>query len=220
MAAEGAAELVAELAAMGAVAGVEACDVADRAAVTGLLARYREQLTAVVHTAGVLDDGVIGSLTPERLASVLRPKVDGAWNLHEAASGHQLRAFVLFSSVSGTFGGPGQGNYAAANAFLDGLARRRRAAGLPAVSLAWGPWTQVGGMTGALSEADIQRMTRSGTPAVSPDQGLALVDAALAGTEPGGVPGRLDPAALWGPGAIPRLVRGPGPTPAPRAATA
>src|SRR5260370_30642309 len=107
MAAGGAAELVAELAAMGAVAAVEACDVADRAAVTGLLARYREQLTAVVHTAGVLDDGVIGSLTPERLASVLRPNVDGAWNLLEAASRHQLRAVVLFSAVSGAIAGTG-----------------------------------------------------------------------------------------------------------------
>src|ERR1035438_2509699 len=109
---------------MGAVATVAACDVCDRAAVTALLARCGAQVTAVVHTAGLVDDGVIGSLTPERLAAVLRPKVDGAWNLHKELMSHNVRAFVLRSSVSGTFGGPGQGNYAAANAFLDGLGAR------------------------------------------------------------------------------------------------
>jgi pimaricinolide synthase PimS1 len=220
LAAEGAAELVAELAAMGAVAAVEACDVCDRAAVTALLARYGNQVTAVVHAAGLLDDGVIGSLTPERLASVLRPKVDGAWNLHEATSRHNVRAFVLFSSVAGTFGGPGQGNYAAGNAFLDGLARHRRAAGLPVVSLAWGPWTQADGMTGALGEVGVQRMTRSGMLPLSPDQGLALFDTALAGTEPVQLAVRLDLAALRARGEIPPLFQGLIGTPARRSAAA
>ncbi|HEX9357123.1 MAG TPA: type I polyketide synthase, partial [Streptosporangiaceae bacterium] len=218
-AAPGAGDLVAELAGLGAAAVVEACDVADRQAVAGLLARYRDRVTAVIHAAGVLDDGVIASLTPARLAAVLWPKVDGAWHLHQAA-GAGLRAFVLFSSVSGTLGGPGQGSYAAANAFLDGLARHRRAAGLPAVSLAWGPWTQAGGMTEGLGEAAVQRMTRSGTPPLSPDQGLALFDAAAASTEPVLLPVRLDLAALRARGEVPALFRALIGTPARRPATA
>jgi acyl carrier protein len=215
--APGAAGLVAELAGLGAAAVVEACDVADRQEVAGLLARHR--VTAVIHAAGVLDDGVIASLTSDRLAAVLAPKVDGAWNLHQAA-GADLRAFVVFSSVAGTFGGPGQGSYAAANAFLDGLARHRRAAGHPAVSLAWGPWTQSGGMTEGLGEAAVQRMTRSGMPPLSPEAGLALFDAAAASTEPVLLPVRLDLAALRSRGEAPALFHALIGTPRPRPATA
>ncbi|MGV9270965.1 SDR family NAD(P)-dependent oxidoreductase, partial [Kitasatospora sp. NPDC003701] len=204
--AEGAAELVAELAALGAEVLVEACDVADRAAVAGLVARH--PVGAVVHAAGVLDDGVVGSLTPERLSAVLRPKVDAAWHLHEATKDLDLSAFVVFSSVSGTFGGPGQANYAAGNAFLDALAQYRRAAGLPGVSLAWGPWTRDGGMTGALGDADVERMTRSGMPPLTPEQGLALFDAATSHEEPALLPVRLDLAALRARGEVPALLRG------------
>ncbi|MDT0610827.1 type I polyketide synthase [Streptomyces sp. DSM 40712] len=187
-AAEGAAELVAELAGLGATAEVVACDLADRAAAERLLSEH--PVRAVVHCAGVLDDGVIASLTPERLDTVLRPKADAAWHLHEltAARSDGLTHFVLFSSAAGVLGAPGQGNYAAANAFLDALAAHRRAAGLPAQSLAWGQWAQAGGMA--------PETARSGLPALSAQEGLALLDAALACPRPALVPVRLDLAAL------------------------
>ncbi|MGW6598922.1 SDR family NAD(P)-dependent oxidoreductase [Streptomyces sp. NPDC055036] len=174
--AEGAGELRDELAAQGAEVVFAACDVADREAVAALLAEH--SVTAVVHTAGVLDDGTIGSLTPERIDTVFRPKVDAAWNLHELTRDLDLSAFVLFSSASGVFGGPGQGNYAAANTFLDALAQHRRFAGLPATSLAWGLWAEASGMSGQLDEADVKRMSRGGLIPLRTAQGLALFDAA------------------------------------------
>ncbi|WP_457757603.1 SDR family NAD(P)-dependent oxidoreductase, partial [Streptomyces rochei] len=193
-AAEGVEGLVAELSRAGARVSVEACDVADGAAVADLVARHG--VGAVVHSAGVLDDGTVESLTPERLTGVLRPKVDAAWNLHEATKDLDLDAFVLFSSMSGILGGPGQANYAAGNTFLDALARHRRALGLPATSLAWGPWTQDAGMIGTLSDTDVRRIARAGMPELTPEQGAALFDAALASGEPNVLPVRLDLAAL------------------------
>ncbi|MFE1863453.1 type I polyketide synthase, partial [Streptomyces anandii] len=180
MRAEGAAELVAELTALGANVRVAECDVSDRAGVHALLARVPDAhpLTAVVHTAGVLDDGLVPSLTPERVDTVFRPKADAALHLHEATRRLDLAAFVLFSSAAGTFGTPGQANYAAANAFLDALARQRRAEGLPAVSIAWGLWEQRSAMTGELSEADLRRMARSGVLPLSSRRGLELFDTA------------------------------------------
>ncbi|NBH10003.1 beta-ketoacyl reductase, partial [Amycolatopsis sp. SID8362] len=171
-----AAELVAELSGLGARVEIAACDLGDRAAVEALVAGV--PLDAVIHTAGVVDDGVLGSLTPERFATVLRSKADSAWHLHELTRGHGLSAFVTFSSVSGLFGGPGQANYAAANSFLDALAQHRRALGLPGLSLAWGAWAEPTGMTSGLTDADRQRMVRSGMPPLSTEQGLALFDAA------------------------------------------
>ncbi|MGW1402896.1 SDR family NAD(P)-dependent oxidoreductase [Streptomyces sp. NPDC002405] len=178
--APGATALSEELSALGAEVTVRACDVSDRAAVDALLASLPPEhpLTAVVHTAGVLDDATIGSLTADRLDTVLRPKADAAWHLHEATRALPLTGFVLYSSVAGVTGGPGQGNYAAANTFLDALAAHRAAQGLPALSLAWGPWGQGAGMTGTLSDADIERMERSGMPPLTERQGLALFDAA------------------------------------------
>ncbi|WP_455432901.1 SDR family NAD(P)-dependent oxidoreductase, partial [Streptomyces rochei] len=193
-AAEGVEGLVAELSRAGARVSVEACDVADGAAVADLVARHG--VGAVVHSAGVLDDGTVASLTPERLAGVLRPKVDAAWNLHEATKDLDLDAFVLFSSMSGILGGPGQANYAAGNTFLDALARHRRSLGLPATSLAWGPWTQDAGMIGTLSDTDVRRIARAGMPELTPEQGAALFDAALASGEPNVLPVRFDLAAL------------------------
>ncbi|MGW5696940.1 SDR family NAD(P)-dependent oxidoreductase, partial [Streptomyces asiaticus] len=194
--APGADELATELAELGASVSWAACDVADRDALAAALATVPAEhpLTAVVHTAGVLDDGVIGSLTSERVDHVMRPKVDAAWNLHELTRELDLTAFVLFSSSSGVFGGPGQGNYAASNAFLDALARHRAAQGLPATALAWGLWAGAG-MGSTLDEADIARMRRAGLPPLPVAEGLALLDTALTVSEASLVPMRLQEAA-------------------------
>ncbi|MFE3380444.1 type I polyketide synthase [Streptomyces anulatus] len=194
----GAADLVAELSGAGARVTVVACDSADRDALVGVLAAVpgEHPLTGVVHAAGVLDDAVLDALTPERLDRVLRPKVDAAAHLHELTRDMGLTAFVLFSSVSGMLGTPGQGNYAAANAFLDALARVRRAEGLPALSLAWGLWEAEGTMTSGLSDADLKRLARSGVLPLTVEQGLALFDAACATGEPELAAARLDLTAL------------------------
>ena len=197
-AARGVAALAADLAGQGAGVQVAACDAADRADLAGLLAQVpaRDPLTAVVHTAGLLDDGVIGSLTPARVDAVMRPKADAAWHLHQLTVAADLEAFILFSSAAATFGGAGQGNYAAANTFLDGLAASRRAAGLPATSMAWGLWADASAMTGHLSEADRARLTRGGMTALSAQDGLALLDLAAGRDEAQLVLVRLDVAGL------------------------
>ncbi|MFJ5897055.1 SDR family NAD(P)-dependent oxidoreductase [Streptomyces sp. NPDC093064] len=218
--ADGASKLVAELEELGAEVTVRACDVADREAVAALVAATPQDrpLSAVVHTAGVLDDGVVGSLTPDRLATVLRPKADAVWHLHEATRGLDLDAFVVYSSVAGVFGGAGQANYAAANTFLDALMARRRADGLPGVSLAWGPWEQDSGMTGTLSDAEADRLARSGMPPLTVEQGHALFDAVVAGDRALALPVRLDLAVLRARGDVPALLRGLIRVPARRAA--
>ncbi|WP_432215350.1 type I polyketide synthase [Streptomyces lydicus] len=203
-------ELAAEVRGLGVEAVVVACDVADRGVLAGVFAEHR--VSAVVHAAGVLDDGVVEGLSPERVGGVLRPKVEGAVVLDEVSRGVDLKAFVLFSSAAGTLGGPGQGSYAAANAFLDALAQRRRAQGLPATSLGWGLWDTAGGMTDELTDTDRHRLSRSGVQGLSTDDGLALLDAACATEEPHLLPLRLDLGALRaaadGPGDVPAMLRG------------
>ncbi|MEU3354634.1 type I polyketide synthase [Streptomyces sp. NPDC037389] len=206
--AAGVAALRAALERSGARVDVLACDVADRARLTDVVARYAATLTAVVHAAGVLDDGILESLTPERLEAVLRPKADAAWALHEATGDLPLSRFVLFSSAAGLLGNPGQANYAAANAFLDALARHRAALGLPALSLAWGPWGGQDGMAAA-------RPDRPGGAAVDgllrpmpPARALALFDAALATDEPVLAPLLIAPPSAGAtPGSVPPLLR-------------
>jgi acyl carrier protein len=153
-------------------------------------------LRGVVHAAGVLDDGVVGSLTSERLERVMAPKVAGAWNLHELTRHMDLDAFVLFSSVAATLGGAGQANYAAANAFLDALSIHRHANGLAAVAMAWGPWQRESGMTGELQHAHLARISSSGLLTFSDEQGLELFDAALTTEKALVVLARLDTATL------------------------
>ncbi|WP_413540569.1 beta-ketoacyl reductase, partial [Salinispora tropica] len=208
LAAPGAVELRDELIGLGAVVEVVACDVADRSAVAALLDGISE-LTAVVHTAGVLDDGTVAALTDGQFDGVWRAKATPAWHLHELTRDRELSAFVLFSSAAGVVDGSGQGNYAAANVFVDALAGYRRALGLPAVSLAWGFWEQRSGMTAHLGEADVARMARSGVLPLGSEQGLALFDAAVGSDEPVLVPVRLDTAALRAQGQqMPALFRG------------
>ncbi|MGO4618267.1 SDR family NAD(P)-dependent oxidoreductase [Nocardia sp. 2YAB30] len=181
-AAAGVAELVAELADLGAETRIAACDVGDRAGMAAVLDSIGTEhpLTAVIHSAGLVDDATIEKLTVEQIDRVLAPKVDGALNLDELTRSHDLAAFVVFSSVAAMLGAPGQSNYAAANSFLDGLAHARRARGLPALSVAWGPWNQDAGMTGEMDRAAVARLERLGIKVLGDDDGIALFDAAVA----------------------------------------
>ncbi|MGO8938945.1 MAG: SDR family NAD(P)-dependent oxidoreductase [Mycobacterium sp.] len=207
--AEGVAELVGELEDAGAQVTVASCDVADRAAVAALIAQLPTgyPLKGVFHAAGVLDDGLIASLTPERVDAVLRAKVDGAWHLHELTRDLDLSAFVMFSSMAGIVGSPGQGNYAAANSFLDGLAAYRRARGLAGLSVAWGMWEQASAMTRHLADRDKARMTRVGLAPLSTPRALQLFDDAVLADRSMLVAARLDAAGLGTSGVVPPLLR-------------
>jgi polyketide synthase 7 len=196
--AEGVPALIGRLQGAGAEVSVVACDVADRDAVAAMLAGIpaRYPLRGIVHAAGVLDDGLISSLTPGRVDAVLRAKVDGAWNLHELTQDVELSVFVVFSSMAGIVGTPGQANYAAANSFLDGLAAYRRAHGLPGLSLAWGLWEQSSAMTAHLGDRDRARMSRVGLAPVSTAHALESFDTALLVDRPVLVAAALDRVAL------------------------
>ncbi len=209
--AEGATALEEELRELGCEVELATCDVADREQLAGVLASIPDEhpLRIVVHAAGVLDDGVIATLSPTQLEGVLGPKVGGAENLDALTRGLELEEFILFSSLAGIVGSPGQGNYAAANAFLDALAQRRRAAGLAGMSLAWGPWQE--GMVDEVGAAEHARMQRTGVVAFSTEQGLELFDQARSVGRPLLVPVGLVGAALrWQAraGTLPALLRG------------
>ncbi|WP_063131804.1 type I polyketide synthase, partial [Nocardia fusca] len=212
-AADGAAELVAELTGHGARVRVRACDVSDRSAVAAVLdeiAATGPALTAVVHAAGVLADATLDTLTPEQIDTVLAPKVDAALHLHELTAELELSAFVLFSSIAAVLGSPGQGNYAAANSVLDALAQRRAHAGLAAVSVAWGPWEESGGMTATLGRGATERMARMGLRSLRHADGLAFFDLAGAAGTPFVGAVDFDTAALSlqvRAGLLPALVR-------------
>ncbi|MGY5628200.1 type I polyketide synthase [Streptomyces sp. UC1A3] len=210
MAAEGAAEVVAQLSEAGAEVRVEACDVGDRDALAELIAGIGTDhpLTAVVHTAGVAANGVIGALTPEQVDYVLGPKADAAWHLHELTRDLPLTAFVLYSSSSSVVDGPGQGNYAAANQFLSALAEHRAAAGLPAQALAWGLWDEQRGMIQGLTTTDVERTRRWGMSELSPADGLELLDLATGTGLPALVPVHLDPGVIRDRvGGVPHMLR-------------
>jgi NADPH:quinone reductase-like Zn-dependent oxidoreductase/acyl carrier protein len=218
--APGMAELCADLAEHGAEVTVSACDVTDRRSLQRLIGEIpaSRPLTAVVHAAAVLDDALVSRLTPERLDRVMRPKVEAAWLLHELTRDHDLAAFVLFSSAASLLGQAGQGNYAAANAYLDALATYRRARGLPAHSLAWGIWAGHSGVTARLSKVNLDRFRRFGMAALPADEALAMFDAALFTDDAVPVAIRLDAEAVrTGNGQIPPLLRELIAAPPPRA---
>ncbi|WP_255637750.1 type I polyketide synthase [Amycolatopsis sp. DSM 110486] len=217
------ARLRTELGELGVTVEFAACDVADEAAMSALLASITERgrLAGVVHTAGVTDDGVLTALGPDRLASVLRSKVDGGWLLHRLTEGLGLDVFALFSSASAAFGAAGQGNYAAANSFLDTLARYRHERGLPGTALAWGPWEQADGLTADLTERDRARMATLGVGPITTGQGLDLFDRALAEAAPDFVTARISVAGLRSradtvPALLTELVPARRPDPSPR----
>ena len=179
--APGAAELRDDLAAHGVTLRVVACDAADRDALERVLGEIPAEhpLTATVHAAGVVDDGLITALSPQQCDAVLRPKVDAAWHLHDLTRNMGASTMILFSSAAGTLGSAGQGNYAAANSFLDALAHHRRASGLPTTSIAWGLWQTSTGLAGDLDQATRARMSRTGVVPMAAERGLALFDSAV-----------------------------------------
>ncbi|HEY8810552.1 MAG TPA: SDR family NAD(P)-dependent oxidoreductase, partial [Solirubrobacterales bacterium] len=222
--AEGASELKAELTELGVEVTIAACDVSDREALATLIDSIPTEhpLGAVIHAAGVIDDGLVASMDQGQLQRIFAPKADAAWNLHELTRELPLSAFVLFSSAAATFGSPGQANYAAANSFLDALAQRRRYEGLPATSIAWGLWAVESGMSSQLSEGDLARMERAGMGALAEEEGLAMLDSAVAAGRPFALAARIDPRGMRAQaqaGLVPPLLRGLVRVPRARAAT-
>jgi mycoketide-CoA synthase len=179
--APGASELQQRLTRLGAQVAITACDTSDPAELAAALDTIpaSHPLTAVIHAAGVLDDAVVTELSPQQLDAVLTAKADAAWHLHHLTADRDLAAFVLFSSAAGILGSPGQANYAAANAFLDALARHRDHTQHPTTSVAWGYWQTPSGMTAHLNTTDVTRLTSTGLTPITSEHGLALFDAAL-----------------------------------------
>jgi acyl transferase domain-containing protein/nucleoside-diphosphate-sugar epimerase/acyl carrier protein len=190
-------EAIRSLSSSGANIEVYRADVANRqsiAEVLGDIERTRPPLHGVFHAAGFLRDGMIETMTREQFLDVLAPKVAGAWNLHALTSNAPLDFFVLFSSVAAILGSPGQSNYAAGNAFLDALAHFRRAQGLPALSIDWGPWAKTG--LAARSATRGTRLARSGLRSIFPGHGRAALGILLARKAPQAVVMRFD-ARKW-----------------------
>ncbi|MGH2879414.1 MAG: type I polyketide synthase, partial [Solirubrobacteraceae bacterium] len=222
--APGAVQLKRELEAAGASVDIVACDVAERSAVTDLLARISDDrpLQGIVHAAGAIDDGMIDSLTVRQIERVFAPKAAAAWHLHQLTAHLDLRMFVLFSSLAGVIGNAGQGNYAAANAFLESLAAFRRARGLSATSIAWGYWEAVSDLTAELDAVDIARFRRHGIVPLSAKQGLSLLDRAWASGKAATAAMGLDAATLRAQarnGTLPKIMSGLAPLSARRAET-
>ncbi|WP_344598932.1 type I polyketide synthase, partial [Streptomyces violaceusniger] len=209
--APGAKELVAQLADLGADVRVAACDIGDAAQVADVLAGIdpAHPLTGVVHAAGALDDAMLPSQDPKRLARAWAAKAAAAAHLHTATAHLRLGMFVLFSSFASDLGTPGQANYAAANAFCDALAARRQAAGRPGLSVAWGLWAATSGLTARLADADLARIGRLGIKANSTEEGLALLDAACHHGHPHLLALHLDTGSLaaQAPGTLPTPLR-------------
>ncbi|MFI9276271.1 type I polyketide synthase, partial [Kitasatospora sp. NPDC052896] len=204
-------KLTTELQALGVNITITACDTSNRDELTKLLNTIPTEhpLTAVIHTAGTLHDATIPTLTPTHLNTVLTPKIDTAWHLHDLTKNLNLTAFVLYSSIAATLGSPGQANYAAANTYLDTLATHRHTQGLPATSLAWGPWQQqAGGMTATLADQDHARLRRTGLLPIPVDRALAMFDAALASGQALNVAALFDTGRLRATGTVPALYRG------------
>ncbi|MEV4881531.1 SDR family NAD(P)-dependent oxidoreductase [Streptomyces cyaneofuscatus] len=202
--------LLHELGEAGARVTVVPCDTSDREALAAAIAGIPgdRPLTAVVHLAGVLDNALLAAQTPDGLAAVLRAKADAAWHLHELTRERDLTAFVLFSSSTGVIGGPGQANYAAASAFLDALAGQRTAEGLPATSVAWGLWDIPDGINAHLDERDRSRFVREGFRALAPQEGLGLLDAALATDAAALVALPVEASVMRSGGRVPAVLRG------------
>ncbi|WP_435219258.1 beta-ketoacyl reductase, partial [Streptomyces sp. bgisy034] len=197
--APGATQLTTELTQLGAhTVTITACDVTDKNALTHLLDTIPTEhpLTAVIHTAGVLDDTITTDLTPQRLDTVLQPKIDAAWHLHQLTQHLNLTAFVLYSSIAGLIGNAGQANYAAANTYLDALAHHRTAHNLPATSLAWGLWQQTSTISSELHDTDLHRIKRLGLLPLTTPQALTLFDTATHTTTPLLAATHLDPTTL------------------------
>src|SRR4029077_11270815 len=207
--AKGAKELGAELEELGAEVQIAACDVSERKALQELFASIPKEhpLGAIVHSAGVIDDGVLDSMDPERLKRTMRPKATAAWYLHELSKELDLSQFLMFSSAAGVLGGAAQANYAAANNFLDALAALRHSQGLPATALAWGMWDQKSALAGeqagelmaneeVMARLANQIRQRLGFAQMAPEEGLELFDAARELTEPLLAPVHFDTAVL------------------------
>jgi NAD(P)-dependent dehydrogenase (short-subunit alcohol dehydrogenase family)/acyl carrier protein len=210
--APGADQLTADLTIAGAQVTITACDVTSRPALARALAAIPPDhpLTAVIHTAGITSDATITAMNPGQVNQVLAPKATAAWHLHQLTKDTPLAAFVLFSSAAGQLGGPGQGNYAAANAFLDALATWRHARDLPAVSLAWGLWAQDSGITATLTAQDRARLARNGITPIPTPTALTALDTALTTTQPLLIPATFNTPGLRGQaeaGLLPPLLR-------------